>query len=84
MPAPNTPVASSIYVWCREDGESVILGEARPFSGKPAGAVVHVTEDRATAKLWAKELAAGRKPSLNEAPLWQPHRSFEDRLSRNP
>ena len=56
---------ASIYVCSREDGESVILGEVR-FSGKPAGAVSHVTEDRATAKLWAKELAAGRTPSLNE------------------
>jgi len=65
MPAPNVPLATSIYLWSREDGESVMLGEARPLSSKRAGAVVHVTEDRATAKLWAKELAAGRAPSLN-------------------
>ena len=39
------------------------LGEAESFSTKPAGAVYHVTEDPATAKLWAKELAAGRTPS---------------------
>jgi len=43
----------------------VTLGEAESFSTKPAGAVYHVTEDPATAKLWAKELAAGRTPLLN-------------------
>ena len=41
------------------------LGEVRSYSSRPAGAVYHVTESRATAKLWARELAAGRIPSWN-------------------
>ena len=73
MPTANTSVARVIYVWCREDGSSVFLGEAGPFSSKTAGAVFHLTKDRATAKLWAQELAAGRAPGI-----------VEDRLSSNP
>jgi hypothetical protein len=63
MPTPNTPVATKIYLWCRGDGTIVTLGETGPFSTKPAGAVVHLTNDPATAKRWAKQLAAGRTPS---------------------
>lgn len=55
----------SVYLWSREDGELVTLGEVRSFSSGPGGGIFHFTEDRATAKLWAEELAAGRTPSLD-------------------
>ena len=61
MPTPNTP-GTRIYLWCRGDGDIVKLGETAPFSTKP-GAVFHLTEDPATARRWAKQLAAGRTPS---------------------
>ena len=38
---------------------------SRDTSG-PGGGIYHLTDDRATAKLWARELAAGRSPSLSQ------------------
>lgn len=61
MPARKGRIAS-VYLWSREDGELVTLGEVRSFSNRPHGSIWHVTEHRATAKLWAEELAAGRIP----------------------
>jgi hypothetical protein len=51
-----------MYLWSREDGGLVTLGEVRSFSNGPGGGILNVTEDRATAKLWAEKLAAGRTP----------------------
>jgi hypothetical protein len=65
MPAAKTSRVASVYIWSPEEGKSVTLGEVRSYSSKPAGAVHHVTESHATAKLWARELAAGRIPSWN-------------------
>ena len=65
MPAANSSFGASYYIWSPEEGESVTLGEVRLYSSEPRGAVYHVTESRATAKLWARELAAGRTPSWN-------------------
>ena len=64
MPARRNRVVS-MYLWSREDGEIVTLGEVRSFSSGPGGGILHVTEDRATAKLWAEALVAGRIPSLD-------------------
>ena len=63
MPAAKTFRGASYYIWSPEEGESVTLGEVRLYSSEPRGSVYHVTESRATAKLWARELAAGRTPS---------------------
>lgn len=52
----------SMYLWSRAEGELVTLGEVRSCSNGPGGGIFHVTEDRATAKRWAEELAAGRTP----------------------
>ncbi len=64
MPSRKNRVAS-VYLWSRAEGEIVTLGEVRSFSSGPGGGIFHVTEDRASAKLWAEELAAGRTPSLD-------------------
>jgi hypothetical protein len=61
MPARKGRIVS-VYLWSREDGELVTLGEVRSFSNDPYGGVFHVTEDRATAKVWAEALASGRTP----------------------
>lgn len=67
MPARKGRVVS-MYLWSREDGELVTLGEVRSFSNGPGGAISHITEDRATAHLWGEELAAGRTPLGRELP----------------
>jgi len=61
MPARKGRIVSA-YLWSREDGELVTLGEVRSFANGPYGGIFHVTEDRAIAKVWAKELASGRTP----------------------
>jgi hypothetical protein len=66
MPTANPNVVAIFYLWSREDDEDVILGQVRSHSNGPGGAIFHVTEDRATAKLWARELAAGRVPPPNQ------------------
>jgi hypothetical protein len=66
MPTPNTPLAK-IYLWRRGDGQVVKLGETGLFSKKSAGATVYLTDNPATARLWAKQLAAGRTPHRTPA-----------------
>ena len=61
MPARKGRIVSA-YLWSREDGELVTLGEVRSFSNGPGGGIFHVTEDRALAKAWAEELASGDAP----------------------
>ena len=63
MTAARRAVVASVFLWAPSDGETVILGEVRHHTSGIGGGIFHVTEDRATAELWARDLVAGRTPS---------------------